>query len=121
MKFHQATLDNGLQVIAELSPSVHSVGLGYFVRTGSRDETPDVSGVSHFLEHMAFKGNDRYSAADHDNDNAGPSDACSKAKHFRRSRYDNAGKNTRIETGGDTKTGSDDRKTCGQRPELTVV
>lgn len=64
MKFHQATLDNGLQVIAELSPSVHSVGLGYFVRTGSRDETPDVSGVSHFLEHMAFKGNDRYSADD---------------------------------------------------------
>jgi len=64
MKFHQATLDNGLQVIAELSSSVHSVGLGYFVRTGSRDETAEVSGVSHFLEHMAFKGNDRYSADD---------------------------------------------------------
>lgn len=64
MKFHQATLDNGLQVIAELSTSVHSVGLGYFVRTGARDETAEVSGVSHFLEHMAFKGDDRFSADD---------------------------------------------------------
>ncbi len=64
MKFHQTKLDNGLQIIAELSSSVHSVGLGFFVRTGSRDETPEVSGVSHFLEHMAFKGNDRYTADD---------------------------------------------------------
>lgn len=64
MKFHQTTLENGLQVIAELSPSVHSVGMGYFVRTGSRDETAEVSGVSHFLEHMAFKGNETYSADD---------------------------------------------------------
>lgn len=62
MKFYQAKLANGLQIIAELSPSVHSVGLGYFVRTGSRDETDEVSGVSHFLEHMAFKGNEKYTA-----------------------------------------------------------
>lgn len=64
MKFHEAKLDNGLQVIAELNPSVHSVALGYFVRTGARDETADVSGVSHFLEHMAFKGTDKYTADD---------------------------------------------------------
>ena len=64
MKFHQHKLANGLQVIAELNPSVHSVAAGFFVRTGSRDETDDVSGVSHFLEHMAFKGNDKYSADD---------------------------------------------------------
>ncbi|MFO1020021.1 MAG: pitrilysin family protein, partial [Planctomycetales bacterium] len=64
MKFHQATLPNGLQIVAELSQSVHSVGLGFFVRTGARDETADVSGVSHFLEHMAFKGNETYSADD---------------------------------------------------------
>ncbi|MEQ9408604.1 MAG: pitrilysin family protein [Fuerstiella sp.] len=64
MKFHQHKLSNGLQVIAELNPSVHSVAVGFFVRTGSRDETDQVSGVSHFLEHMAFKGDDRFSADD---------------------------------------------------------
>jgi len=64
LKFHQTTLDNGLQVIAELNPNVHSVAIGYFVRTGSRDETTEVAGVSHFLEHMAFKGNEQFSADD---------------------------------------------------------
>lgn len=64
MKFQQARLDNGLQVIAELNPNVQSVAFGFFVRTGARDETPEVSGVSHFLEHMVFKGTDRYSADD---------------------------------------------------------
>lgn len=64
MKFHEHRLDNGLQLIAELNPAVHSTAIGFFVRTGSRDETPEVSGVSHFLEHMAFKGNDTYTADD---------------------------------------------------------
>ena len=64
MQFHEARLNNGLQVIAELTKSVFSVGVGFFVRTGSRDETDALSGVSHFLEHMAFKGNDRFSADD---------------------------------------------------------
>lgn len=64
MQFHKHTLSNGMQVIAELNPAVYSVAAGFFVRTGSRDETEDVSGVSHFLEHMAFKGNDKYSADD---------------------------------------------------------
>lgn len=64
MRFHQHTLPNGLQLIAEVNPSVHSVALGFFVRTGARDETAAVSGVSHFLEHMAFKGNERYTADD---------------------------------------------------------
>ena len=64
MQFHQHTLPNGLQIIAELNPSVHSVAAGFFVRTGARDETDGVSGVSHFLEHMAFKGDDRISADD---------------------------------------------------------
>lgn len=64
MKFHEQKLDNGLQIVAELNPSVHSVAMGYFVRAGARDETAEVSGVSHFLEHMAFKGNDKYSADD---------------------------------------------------------
>ncbi len=64
MQFHQHTLPNGLQVIAELNPAVHSVAAGFFVRTGARDETKGVSGVSHFLEHMAFKGDNRISADD---------------------------------------------------------
>ncbi len=64
MNFHKARLKNGLTVIAELNPDVHSVALGFFVRTGSRDETPEENGVSHFLEHMAFKGNATYTAED---------------------------------------------------------
>src|SRR6476660_9027487 len=64
MSFHQHTLDNGLNVIGEVSPSARSVSVGFFVRTGSRDEQPDVSGVSHFLEHMVFKGTPRRSALD---------------------------------------------------------
>jgi predicted Zn-dependent peptidase len=64
MQFHETTLDNGLKVIGELNSSVHSVALGFFVRTGARDETPEVNGVSHFLEHMAFKGNEKFSADD---------------------------------------------------------
>jgi predicted Zn-dependent peptidase len=64
LEFHEARLSNGLQIIAEKSPGVHSVALGFFVRTGSRDESDEVSGVSHFLEHMAFKGTARHSADD---------------------------------------------------------
>src|SRR5580704_18451331 len=64
MPFHSQKLPNGLQVIAETSPSARSVALGFFVRTGSRDETPEVSGVTHFLEHMVFKGTPRRTALD---------------------------------------------------------
>jgi predicted Zn-dependent peptidase len=56
MPFHQHTLPNGLTIIGETSPSARSAAVGFFVRTGSRDETPEVSGVTHFLEHMVFKG-----------------------------------------------------------------
>ena len=62
MKFYQHQLPNGLTIVAELTSSVHSVAAGFFVRTGARDETTAVSGVSHFLEHMAFKGNHQYTA-----------------------------------------------------------
>ena len=64
MEFHETTLENGLKVIAELNPAAQSVAAGVFVRTGSRDEAEDVPGVSHFLEHMASKGNEAYSADD---------------------------------------------------------
>jgi predicted Zn-dependent peptidase len=57
-------LSNGLTLIGESSPSARSIAVGFFVKTGSRDETPEVAGVSHFLEHMVFKGTPRRSALD---------------------------------------------------------
>jgi len=62
--FQEATLDNGLTVIAETDPDAHSASVGFFVRTGARDEDPAVMGVSHFLEHMMFKGTERRTADD---------------------------------------------------------
>jgi predicted Zn-dependent peptidase len=62
MSFQHHRLDNGLTLIGEVSPGARSAALGFFVRTGSRDESRDVSGVSHFLEHMVFKGTPRRSA-----------------------------------------------------------
>ncbi len=49
-------------MITEVVPSVRSVALGLWVRTGSRDEAPEQAGVSHFLEHLLFKGTERHSA-----------------------------------------------------------
>ncbi|MFP5388749.1 MAG: M16 family metallopeptidase [Thermoleophilia bacterium] len=54
--------DSGVRVVTEEVPSVRSVALGLWVRTGSRNETPAQAGVSHFLEHLLFKGTARYSA-----------------------------------------------------------
>ena len=62
MRFHQTVLDNGLRVIAELNDQAHSVACGFFVKAGSRDETTELAGVSHFLEHMVFKGTPRRDA-----------------------------------------------------------
>ncbi|HLM32118.1 MAG TPA: pitrilysin family protein [Solirubrobacterales bacterium] len=57
-----AELPNGVRVVTETVPSVRSVALGLWVRTGSRDEAPAQAGVSHFLEHLLFKGTERHSA-----------------------------------------------------------
>lgn len=64
LRFDRVELGNGLTIVGEFNPYAESVAAGYFVGTGARDETPDVAGVSHFLEHMMFKGTDRRSAAD---------------------------------------------------------
>lgn len=64
MDFKQTTLPNGLTIIGEVNPNVQSVAFGFFVGIGSRDETDDVSGVSHFLEHMVFKGTEDYTPVD---------------------------------------------------------
>lgn len=49
-------LDNGLTIVIEAMPDVRSAAAGFLVRTGARDETPELAGISHFLEHMMFKG-----------------------------------------------------------------
>jgi len=64
VEFHEHTLPNGLKVIAEINPEAKSAAAGYFVRTGSRDEVAGEEGISHFLEHMVFKGTERRSAWD---------------------------------------------------------
>src|SRR5690606_31565817 len=67
-EFKQATLPNGLTVIAEVAPAAHSAAMGFFVKTGARDEVTSVMGVSHFLEHMMFKGTEKRTAEDVDRD-----------------------------------------------------
>ena len=64
LTFQKTTLDNGLTIVGERNAEAQSFAAGYFVKTGSRDETREVSGVSHFLEHMMFKGTDKRSPAD---------------------------------------------------------
>ncbi len=64
MPFHTHTFANGLRVIGETNLSARSVAVGFFVRTGARDESAELAGVSHFLEHMAFKGTPRRQAID---------------------------------------------------------
>jgi predicted Zn-dependent peptidase len=56
-------LDNGVTIICEPLPHVHSASIGIWVRTGSRQEQPLKTGISHFLEHMFFKGTSSYDAA----------------------------------------------------------
>jgi len=62
MEFKEAQLDNGLVIIGELNKAAKSAAVGFFVRTGARDETGQINGVSHFLEHMLFKGTEKLSA-----------------------------------------------------------
>src|SRR5689334_9304757 len=60
----RTVLPNGLRVLTEAIPTMRSVSFGIWVAAGSRDEAPGVSGVSHFLEHLLFKGTSRRSALD---------------------------------------------------------
>jgi predicted Zn-dependent peptidase len=58
----KTTLQNGIEVITEEIPHVHSVSVGVWVKAGSRDERSGENGISHFIEHMLFKGTKRRSA-----------------------------------------------------------
>ncbi len=55
-------LPSGARIVTEEVPSVRSVAVGLWIRVGSRDERPERAGVCHFLEHLLFKGTERYSA-----------------------------------------------------------
>src|SRR5579885_3509296 len=58
----RATLPNGLTILTEKMGHIRSVAMGVWIRTGSRHETPDINGISHFVEHMVFKGTKSRSA-----------------------------------------------------------
>lgn len=63
-RFLHHTLPNGLTVVAEADPDASTAAVGFFVKTGARDEPAPLMGVSHFLEHMMFKGTEDMSAED---------------------------------------------------------
>ena len=62
MSVRLATLDNGLRIVTDRIDTVDTVSLGLWVEVGTRHEAPEINGVAHFLEHMAFKGTERRSA-----------------------------------------------------------
>src|SRR5947207_1884395 len=57
-----ARTSNGIRIVTERVPYVQSVSLGIWVDTGGRDETDSTAGISHFIEHLLFKGTERRSA-----------------------------------------------------------
>ena len=60
------TLESGVRIVTELMPSVRSVSLGFWIRTGSRGESDGEAGLSHLLEHLLFKGSSKYSSLEID-------------------------------------------------------
>ena len=60
--FSKTVLANGMRVISERIPSVRSISIGVWVHVGSRDEEAPVNGISHFIEHMHFKGTKKRNA-----------------------------------------------------------
>jgi len=61
---HREVLPNGLTVITEEMQHIRSISIGIWIKTGSRDEDQPVNGISHFVEHMVFKGTESRSAED---------------------------------------------------------
>lgn len=62
-KYKKSVLSNGIRLVTEEIPHVRSVALGVWLNVGSRDETASSNGISHFIEHMVFKGTKRYRAS----------------------------------------------------------
>lgn len=64
MEFNKAYLDNGIPVVMASMKEFRSVSIGIWVRAGSRYEKPEENGISHFLEHIFFKGTEKRSQKD---------------------------------------------------------
>jgi predicted Zn-dependent peptidase len=62
--YRKDTLSNGVRVVSETLPKSRSVSIGVWVKVGSRHEPPAIGGISHFIEHMFFKGTGKRSAKD---------------------------------------------------------
>lgn len=62
VEYKKTVLSNGIRVISELQTHTRAVSIGVWITTGTRDESSDVAGVSHFLEHLVFKGTNKRSA-----------------------------------------------------------
>lgn len=62
LSYSRQVLPNGMVVLSERMPAVKSASIGIWVQVGSRDEASEVAGISHFIEHMLFKGTERRSA-----------------------------------------------------------
>ena len=60
--FEKYLLDNGIKVVTYKMPQMKSISVGLWLNVGSRSETPENNGVSHFIEHMLFKGTKKRSA-----------------------------------------------------------
>jgi len=60
----KTTLPSGIRVVTERLTDIHSVAVGFWVENGSRHETGPLNSISHFLEHMLFKGTSSRSALD---------------------------------------------------------
>jgi predicted Zn-dependent peptidase len=65
-KHRLTTLDSGVRVVTEAMPSVRSVSLGFWIGTGSRNEDDEHAGLSHLLEHLLFKGSEKYGSLEID-------------------------------------------------------
>jgi predicted Zn-dependent peptidase len=63
MDYKQTTLKNGVRLVTTYMPAMRSASIAFFFATGSRYEKDDVVGISHFIEHMLFKGSRRYPSA----------------------------------------------------------
>ena len=63
-EYRKTTLPNGIRLVTEWIPHVRSVAVGVWVDTGSRHEPADLGGISHFIEHLVFKGTESRSAED---------------------------------------------------------
>jgi predicted Zn-dependent peptidase len=62
LAMEKTTLSNGVRIVTQQMPHAHSVSMGVWVNVGARDEAPAEAGISHFIEHMIFKGTKRRSA-----------------------------------------------------------